>query len=95
MKLLLVEDELRMAQALCEILRQENYQVDDVFQAQGQNPQELEVCVLKQRYGAVGIRIPYRFYPAYSCFEELPPARSGKQPKGSKRQAQDDGILEV
>ena len=67
----------------------------DVFQAQGQNPRELEVCVLKQRYGAVGIRIPYRFYPAYSCFEELPPARSGKQPKGSKRQAQDDGILEV
>ena len=45
--------------------------------------------------GAVGIRIPYRFYPAYSCFEELPPARSGKQPKGSKRQTQDDGILEV
>ena len=67
----------------------------DVFQAQGQNPRELEVCVLKQRYGAVGIRIPYRFYPAYSCFEELPPARSGKQPKGSKRQTQDDGILEV
>lgn len=67
----------------------------DVFQAQGQNPRELEVCVLKQRYGAVGIRIPYRFYPAYSCFEELPSARSGKQPKGSKRQAQDDGILEV
>ena len=27
-KLLLVEDEKRMAQALCEILRQENYQVD-------------------------------------------------------------------
>lgn len=25
----------------------------------------------------------------------LPSARSGKQPKGSKRQAQDDGILEV
>ena len=95
MKLLLVEDELRMAQALCEILRQENYQVDDVFQAQGQNPRELEVCVLKQRYGAVGIRIPYRFYPAYSCFEELPSARSGKQPKASKRQEQDDGILEV
>ena len=45
--------------------------------------------------GAVGIRIPYRFYPAYSCFEEPPSARSGKQPKGSKRQAQDDGILEV
>ena len=67
----------------------------DVFQAQGQNPRELEVCVLKQRYGAVGIRIPYRFYPAYSCFEELPSARSGKQPKGFKRQAQDDGILEV
>lgn len=28
MKLLLVEDERRMAQALCEILRQENYEVD-------------------------------------------------------------------
>ena len=28
MKLLLVEDEQRMAQALCEILRQENYEVD-------------------------------------------------------------------
>ena len=28
MKLLLVEDEMRMAQALCEILRQEHYQVD-------------------------------------------------------------------
>ena len=28
MKLLLVEDEYRMAQALCEILRQENYEVD-------------------------------------------------------------------
>lgn len=28
MKLLLVEDEIRMAQALCEILRLENYQVD-------------------------------------------------------------------
>lgn len=28
MKLLLVEDEKRMAQALCEILRQENYEVD-------------------------------------------------------------------
>lgn len=28
MKILLVEDEKRMAQALCEILRQENYDVD-------------------------------------------------------------------
>lgn len=28
MKLLLVEDEYRMAQALCEILRQESYEVD-------------------------------------------------------------------
>lgn len=28
MRLLLVEDEKRMAQALCEILRQENYEVD-------------------------------------------------------------------
>lgn len=28
MKLLLVEDERRMAQALCEILRQEQYDVD-------------------------------------------------------------------
>ena len=28
MRLLLVEDEKRMAQALCEILRQEKYEVD-------------------------------------------------------------------
>ena len=28
MRILLVEDEERMAQALCEILRQENYEVD-------------------------------------------------------------------
>ena len=46
-------------------------------------------------HGVVGSRIPYRFYLTYSCFEELPSARSGKQPKASKRQAQDDGILEA
>ena len=32
---------------------------------------------------------------AYSFFEELPSARSGNPPKGSKKQMQDDGILEV
>lgn len=44
MKLLLVEDERRMAQALCEILRQENYEVDCCYDGlSGLNAAESEI----------------------------------------------------
>ena len=34
------------------------------------DPRELELKILKNRSGGLGAAIPYRYYPAFSCFEE-------------------------
>lgn len=34
------------------------------------DPRELELKILKNRSGALGDPIPFRYYPAFSCFEE-------------------------
>lgn len=34
------------------------------------DPRELELKILKNRSGALGEPIPFRYYPAFSCFEE-------------------------
>lgn len=34
------------------------------------DPRELELKILKNRTGALGEPIPFRYYPAFSCFEE-------------------------
>lgn len=61
MKLLLVEDEKRMAQALCEILRQEKYDVDCCYDgASGLNAAES---------GVYDIMILYVMLPKMNGFE--------------------------
>lgn len=42
----------------------------DVNYAQKCNPRELELCVLKQRYGSVGAKIELLFYAQYNFFSE-------------------------
>ena len=32
------------------------------------DPRELELKILKNRSGGLGAAIPYRYYPAFSCF---------------------------
>ena len=34
------------------------------------DPRELELKILKNRSAALGAPIPFRYYPAFSCFEE-------------------------
>ena len=34
------------------------------------DPRELELKILKNRSAALGKPIPFRYYPAFSCFEE-------------------------
>lgn len=42
----------------------------DVEIAKTKYPREIELKILKQRYGAVGIKIPYHFYTKYNYFKE-------------------------
>lgn len=41
-----------------------------VAAARGGNPRHIQLCILKSRNGRSGDTISYRFYPAYSYFEE-------------------------
>ena len=36
----------------------------------GEDPRELVLKILKNRSAALGAPIPFRYYPAFSCFEE-------------------------
>ena len=36
------------------------------------DPRELELKILKNRSAALGSPVPFRYYPAFSCFEEGP-----------------------
>lgn len=42
----------------------------DDLKEKGKIPREVEIAVLKQRYGDCGKRIPLRYYSKYDCFEE-------------------------
>lgn len=43
----------------------------NIDEAKRADPRELELRILKNRSAAIPQPIPYRYYPAYSCFEEL------------------------
>lgn len=42
----------------------------DVDAAKAAYPRKVDLIILKQRYGAAGVRIPYNFYTTYNYFEE-------------------------
>lgn len=42
----------------------------DVEAAKAAYPRKVDLIILKQRYGAAGVRIPYNFYTKYNYFEE-------------------------
>lgn len=42
----------------------------DDLEEKGKEPREVEIVVLKQRYGECGRRIPLSYYSKYDCFEE-------------------------
>ena len=42
---------------------------DDLAE-KSKNAREVEIAVLKQRYGDSGKRVPFRYYSKYDCFEE-------------------------
>lgn len=44
-----------------------SFNIDD---EKRKDPRELELKILKNRSGALGEPIPFRYYPAFSCFEE-------------------------
>ena len=43
----------------------------NIDEAKRADPREIELRILKNRSAAIPQPIPYRYYPAYSCFEEL------------------------
>ncbi|MBR0418324.1 MAG: DnaB-like helicase C-terminal domain-containing protein [Erysipelotrichaceae bacterium] len=43
----------------------------DVEEAKTRYPREIELKILKQRYGETGVSIDYEFYPKYSYFREI------------------------
>ena len=43
----------------------------NIDEAKRADPRELELRILKNRSAAIPPPLPYRYYPAYSCFEEL------------------------
>ena len=45
--------------------------VSNIDEAKRADPREIELRILKNRSAAIPQPIPYRYYPAYSCFEEL------------------------
>lgn len=45
----------------------------DLNREKSRTPRELELIVLKQRYGRSGDALPLRYYPANDCFEEPDP----------------------
>lgn len=42
----------------------------DVDAAKAAYPRKVDLIILKQRYGAAGVRIPYRFYTKFNYFAE-------------------------
>lgn len=55
-----------------------NFNADE---AKSKHPRELELKLLKQKYGRAGATIPYRFYTRYSYFEEAPLSQQGSYRK--------------
>lgn len=43
----------------------------DVTEAKAKNPREIELVILKNRNGATGKRIQYKYYPMFNYFEEI------------------------
>ena len=43
----------------------------DVTTAKAKNPREIELVILKNRNGATGKRIQYKYYPMFNYFEEI------------------------
>ena len=43
----------------------------DVDQAKQKNPREIELVILKNRNGATGKKIEYKYYPMFNFFEEV------------------------
>lgn len=43
----------------------------NIDEAKRANPREIGLRILKNRSAAIPPPLPYRYYPAYSCFEEL------------------------
>ena len=43
----------------------------NIDEAKRADPREIELRILKNRFAAIPQPIPYRYYPAFSCFEEL------------------------
>ena len=43
----------------------------DIDEAKARNPREIEMIVLKNRFGETGTTIDYDFYPKYNYFEEV------------------------
>ncbi len=56
-------------------------------------PRNVEITVLKQRYGGSGDLIPFQFYPGYSCFKDKSTLQTAaKKRKGSVTEEQENEI---
>jgi len=52
---------------------------------QKKSPRNVEITVLKQRYGGSGDLIPFLFYPGYSCFKEKLAPRTAAEPSSKAK----------
>lgn len=59
-------------------------------------PRDVEISVIKQRYGKSGEVIPFKFYSGYSCYKEQPAMLTvAKERKGSAAEEQENEICYI
>ena len=56
----------------------------DVTEAKAKNPREIELVILKNRNGATGKRIQYKYYPMFNYFEEIGEIRKDEEDDSEK-----------
>ena len=74
----------------------------DVTEAKAKNPREIELVILKNRNGATGKKIAYKYHPMFNYFEEIGEIRKDEEDEkeeklriGKKTAPKNRGLVEI